>query len=62
MSIVYNPQRGGIRSELPEKNHLALFSGQSLRADLASSAEVDERYVRKQPGHAAINAAATGSA
>lgn len=42
----------GIRSELPEKERLALFSGQSLRAGLASSAEVDERYVQKQLGHA----------
>ena len=43
---------GGIRSELPEKDRLALFSGHSLRAGLASSAEVDERYVQKQLGHA----------
>ena len=42
----------GIRSELPEKELLALFSGHSLRAGLASSAEVDERYVQKQLGHA----------
>ena len=42
----------GIRSDLPEKKRLALFSGHSLRAGLASSAEVDERYVQKQLGHA----------
>jgi integrase len=42
----------GIRSELPEKDRLALFSGHSLRAGLASSAEVDERYVQTQLGHA----------
>ena len=42
----------GIRSELPEKDRLALFSAHSLRAGLASSAEVDERYVQKQLGHA----------
>jgi integrase len=42
----------GIRGELPEKDRLALFSGHSLRAGLASSAEVDERYVQKQLGHA----------
>lgn len=42
----------GIRSELPEKDRLALFSGHSLRSGLASSAEVDERYVQKQLGHA----------
>lgn len=41
----------GIRADLPEKERLALFSGHSLRAGLASSAEVDERYVQKQLGH-----------
>ncbi|WP_275394870.1 tyrosine-type recombinase/integrase [Aliiroseovarius sp. Z3] len=42
----------GLRADLPEKERLALFSGHSLRAGLASSAEVDERYVQKQLGHA----------
>jgi len=42
----------GIRGDLPEAECLALFSGHSLRAGLASSAEVDERYVQKQLGHA----------
>jgi integrase len=42
----------GIRAELPEKERLALFSGHSLRAGLASSAEADERFVQKQLGHA----------
>jgi integrase len=42
----------GIRSDLPEKDRVALFSGHSLRAGLASSAEVDERHVQKQLGHA----------
>ena len=42
----------GIRGDLPEAERLALFSGHSLRAGLASSAEVDERYVQKQLGHA----------
>ncbi len=42
----------GIRSDLPESERLALFSGHSLRAGLASGAEVDERYVQKQLGHA----------
>ncbi|MGB3314747.1 MAG: tyrosine-type recombinase/integrase [Albidovulum sp.] len=42
----------GLRADLPEKDRLALFSGHSLRAGLASSAEVDERYVQKQLGHA----------
>jgi integrase len=42
----------GIRSDLPEKERIALFSGHSLRAGLASSAEVDEHYVQKHLGHA----------
>ena len=42
----------GVRPELPEKDRLALYSGHSLRAGLASSAEVDERYIQKQLGHA----------
>ena len=41
-----------LRPELPEKERRALYSGHSLRAGLASSAEVDERYVQKQLGHA----------
>lgn len=44
--------KSGIRSELPEAERLALFSGHSLRAGLASSAEVDERYVQRHLGHA----------
>ena len=35
-----------------EGERKAKFSGHSLRAGLASSAEVDERYVQKQLGHA----------
>ena len=42
----------GIRGHLPQSECLALFSGHSLRAGLASSAEVDERYVQKHLGHA----------
>ncbi|OWY09338.1 integrase [Thioclava sp. JM3] len=42
----------GIRSDLPEAERLALFSGHSLRAGLASWAEVDERHVQKHLGHA----------
>ncbi|KDB04715.1 hypothetical protein U879_05340, partial [Defluviimonas sp. 20V17] len=42
----------GLRPDLPEAERVALFSGHSLRAGLASSAEVDERYVQKQLGHA----------
>ncbi|WP_426037296.1 tyrosine-type recombinase/integrase [Cypionkella sp. TWP1-2-1b2] len=42
----------GIRVDLPEGERIKLYSGHSLRAGLASSAEVDERYVQKQLGHA----------
>ena len=42
----------GLRPDLPEAERVRLFSGHSLRAGLASSAEVDERYVQKQLGHA----------
>lgn len=42
----------GLRPDLPDAERRALFSGHSLRAGLASSAEVDERYVQKQLGHA----------
>ncbi|MEP3300114.1 MAG: tyrosine-type recombinase/integrase [Pseudoruegeria sp.] len=42
----------GLRSDLPEKDRLALYSGHSLRAGLASSAEVDERHIQKHLGHA----------
>jgi len=42
----------GLRPDLPEKDRLALYSGHSLRAGLASSAEVDERHVQKHLGHA----------
>ncbi|MEM1149009.1 MAG: tyrosine-type recombinase/integrase [Pseudomonadota bacterium] len=44
--------KSGIRADLPEAERVRLFSGHSLRAGLASSAEVDERYVQKQLGHA----------
>ncbi|MBO9195961.1 site-specific integrase [Rhizobium sp. 16-449-1b] len=42
----------GIRGDLAEIERWLKFSGHSLRAGLASSAEVDERYVQKQLGHA----------
>jgi integrase len=42
----------GLRPELSKAERLALYSGHSLRAGLASSAEVDERFVQKQLGHA----------
>lgn len=42
----------GVRGDLSQREREAKFSGHSLRAGLASSAEVDERYVQKQLGHA----------
>ncbi len=42
----------GVRGDLSEIERAIKFSGHSLRAGLASSAEVDERYVQKQLGHA----------
>ncbi len=42
----------GIRADLPVAERLKLFSGHSLRAGLATSANVDERYIQKQLGHA----------
>jgi integrase len=42
----------GLRPDLPEAERLALYSGHSLRAGLASSAEVNERHVQKHLGHA----------
>ena len=42
----------GVRGDLPEGERALKFSGHSLRAGLASSAEIDERHVQKQLGHA----------
>lgn len=42
----------GVRGDLSEAERGQLFAGHSLRAGLASSAEVDERHVQKQLGHA----------
>ncbi|MGB3390287.1 MAG: site-specific integrase, partial [Pseudaminobacter sp.] len=42
----------GGRGDLPEGQRGMMFAGHSLRSGLASSAEVDERYVQKQLGHA----------
>lgn len=39
-------------SKLSDAKRANFFAGHSLRAGLASSAEVDERYVQKQLGHA----------
>lgn len=45
----------GVRGDLSEADREKLFAGHSLRAGLASSAEVDERYVQKQLGHASAD-------
>lgn len=42
----------GVRGDLSEGERGTKFAGHSLRAGLASSAEVDERYVQKHLGHA----------
>ncbi len=42
----------GLRPDVPDAERIKLFSGHSLRAGLASYAEVDERHVQKQLGHA----------
>ena len=42
----------GTATDLPEKERLALYSGHSLGAGLATAAEVDERHVQKHLGHA----------
>jgi integrase len=44
-------REAGLRPDLPEAERIRLFSGHSLRAGLASSAEIDERHVQKQLGH-----------
>ena len=43
-----------IRPELTPEESANLFSGHSLRSSLASYADVDERYVQKQLGHASV--------
>ncbi|MBP8937594.1 MAG: tyrosine-type recombinase/integrase [Agrobacterium sp.] len=42
----------GVRGDLSKAERGQKFAGHSLRAGLASSAEVDERHVQKQLGHA----------
>ncbi len=42
----------GLRPDLPEPARATLYAGHSLRAGLASSAEVEERFVQKHLGHA----------
>lgn len=42
----------GLRPDLPVPERLALFSGHSLRAGLATAAQVEERFVQAHLGHA----------
>jgi integrase len=42
----------GLRPDLSAGRRAVAFAGHSLRAGLATSAEVEERYVQKQLGHA----------
>lgn len=42
----------GVRPDLTLREREEKFAGHSLRAGLASSAEIDERFVQKQLGHA----------
>jgi integrase len=41
-----------VGGDVAENERREKFPGHSLRAGLASSAEVDERYVQKRLGHA----------
>ncbi|MGC5844204.1 integrase [Mesorhizobium abyssinicae] len=43
----------GVRSDLPEGERAGLFSGQSLRAGLASSVDIEEHYRQEQISYAA---------
>jgi integrase len=45
----------GVRGDLSETERTKKFAGHSLRAGLASSVEVEERYVQKQLGHASAD-------
>lgn len=47
----------GVRGDLSEIERAFKFLGHSLRAGLASSAEVDERYLQRQLGHASAEMA-----
>ncbi len=42
----------GVRGDLSERERQEKSSGRSLRAGLASSTEIDERYVQRRLGHA----------
>lgn len=42
----------GVRGDLTEGERALAFAGHSLRAGLASSAQVDEAHIQRQLGHA----------
>ena len=44
-----------LRPDLPEKDRLALYSGHSLRAGLATAAQADEAAVQRHLGHASAD-------
>ncbi len=44
----------GVGPDVADGERVLCFSGHSLRAGLATSAEIDERYVQKQLGHASV--------
>jgi integrase len=44
----------GIRGDLPEGERRRRFAGHSLRAGLATAAEVEERFVQRHLGHATV--------
>ena len=44
----------GVGADFPEGVRRHAFSGHSLRAGLATGADVDERYVQRQLGHATV--------
>jgi integrase len=44
--------KAGVRGDLPEGDRKRAFAGHSLRAGLASSAQIEEAHVQKHLGHA----------
>ena len=44
--------KAGVRGDLPEGERKRAFAGHSLRAGLASSAQIEEAHVQKHLGHA----------
>lgn len=46
--IKHTVLQAGLRADLPEKDRLALYSGHSLRAGLATAAQADEAAVKRR--------------